>query len=131
MSTRYEDVYRLALQLPSEERRRLAADLADSPSSLTAEAILSAINAHAEPLRRRGVRRIGLFGSYVRGEARLNSDIDLLVTLDRPPSVRGFMGLKRYLEDVLGCPVDLVLADSLREELRPAVLEEVVYAEGL
>ncbi len=77
-----------------------------------------------------GVERIGVFGSYVRGEADPASDIDILVKL-AGPSFRDFMRLKFYLEDLLAHPVDLVLEESLRDELRPTVLREVQYAQGL
>ncbi len=130
MSTRYEDVYRLALQLSPEERRRLAADLADSPSGLTAEAILSTIRAHAEPLRRLGVRRIGLFGSHARGEARLDSDIDLLVEMAvQRYSLFDVLRISVYLEKVFDRKVDVVTADSIRPAARANILREVIYAE--
>ncbi|MCD4684408.1 MAG: nucleotidyltransferase domain-containing protein [Anaerolineae bacterium] len=75
-----------------------------------------------------GVMRIGVFGSVVRGETDPASDIDVLATLKKP-SFRAFMQVKFALEDMLERPVDLVLEDTLREELRPTVLHEVAYAE--
>ena len=74
-----------------------------------------------------GVRRIGLFGSIVRGDARSESDVDVLVELQNP-TFDHYMDLKFELEDNLGMPVDLVLADSLKERLRPLIEREVTYA---
>ncbi|GAB4575703.1 MAG: hypothetical protein Kow0077_28540 [Anaerolineae bacterium] len=131
MPVTLREIYRLSLQLSPEERRQLASYLLDPPAVPDAREILARIEAHAADLRALGVRRLGLFGSHLRGDADPASDIDLLVALDGKPSMRGFMRIKRYLEELLGHPVDLVLEDSLREELRPVVLAEVVYAGGL
>jgi predicted nucleotidyltransferase len=130
MSVSFEDVYRLSLQLSPDERQRLADYLLNPPPALTADEIVSTLESHTGDLREMGVQQLGVFGSYARGEADPASDIDLLVTLDEP-SFRQFMRLKFYLEDVLSHPVDLVLGESLREELRPAVLREVLYVKGL
>ncbi len=130
MTVSFKDVYRLSLQLSQAERRRLADYLLSPPPALSAEAILAELEKHTAGLREMGVERLGLFGSYVREAADPASDIDLLVEL-RPASFRGYMRLKTYLEELLGHPVDLVLAESLREELRPSVMEEIRYVEGL
>lgn len=130
MTVSFKDVYRLSLQLSQAERRRLADYLLSPPPVLSAEAILAELEKHTAGLREMGVERLGLFGSYVREAADPASDIDLLVEL-RPASFRGYMRLKTYLEELLGHPVDLVLAESLREELRPSVMEEIRYVEGL
>jgi hypothetical protein len=74
-----------------------------------------------------GVRRIGLFGSTVRGDANPASDIDVLVEFDEPTFDR-YMDLKFYLEDLFGKPCDLVLSDVLKEGVRGSALREVVYA---
>jgi predicted nucleotidyltransferase len=73
------------------------------------------------------VRRIGLFGSCLRNVADEQSDIDILVELDQP-SFDHYMDLKFYLEDNFNCPVDLVLADSVKPRLRPIIRREVAYA---
>lgn len=77
-----------------------------------------------------GVVKIGLFGSYRRNETNPESDIDLLVTLARP-SFDDYMVVKLYLEDLFGRKVDLIPETGLRTELRPGILGEVVYAEGI
>ncbi len=77
--------------------------------------------------RRFGVRRIGLFGSRVRGDATPDSDVDLLVEMEQP-TFDAYMDLKFLLEDLFGCNVDLVLVDSVKPRLKPFILQEVVYA---
>ncbi len=77
--------------------------------------------------KRFGIRKIGIFGSAVRNEARPDSDIDILVEFTEPTFDR-YMELKFYLEDLFGRRCDLVLLDSLKKAVRPGILEEVVYA---
>lgn len=76
------------------------------------------------------MRSLGLFGSYRTGTARAESDLDFLVTLERP-SLRDYVDVKFFLEDVFGRTVDLVLAESLKPRIREHILAEVNYAEGL
>jgi uncharacterized protein len=73
-----------------------------------------------------GVRRLGLFGSTVRGESRGASDFDFLVEFDAAATFDRYMGLKLLLEDVLGRRVDLVTSKSLRPELRQYVERDLV-----
>lgn len=74
------------------------------------------------------VKRIGLFGSYVRHEENEESDIDILVEFDKP-TLHNFMGLIDYLKDLFGRKVDLVTNKSLNPYLRPIVEKEVVWCE--
>ena len=73
------------------------------------------------------VETLGVFGSYVRGEASEDSDVDLLVSFSETPSMFGFVELADHLEAVLGRPVDLVTRDALKERERLAffILREV------
>jgi len=88
---------------------------------------LDILAAHREEiLRQFGVRRLALFGSTVRGEGRPDSDVDLLVDFGRPATSDLYFGLQFYLEDLLGCPVDLVTEKALRSELRPYIEKEAV-----
>jgi uncharacterized protein len=96
----------------------------------TAQSILNTLNNHQADLRRMRVRRLGLFGSYRRGTPTPESDIDFLVVLERP-SFDAYMDLKFFLEDLFGCPVDLVLEETIKPRLRSYILGEVVYAQGL
>jgi predicted nucleotidyltransferase len=91
------------------------------------EDIERTLRAHKQELAQRyGVREIGIFGSYVRGEQRKRSDVDILVEFDVVPGLLKFIELEDYLSDLLGVRVDLVRQASLREELRERILAEVV-----
>lgn len=74
-----------------------------------------------------GVTDLAVFGSSVRGEARPESDIDVLVTFDGPATSHRYFGVLFYLEDHLGYPVDLVTNTALRPELRPTIEREAVH----
>jgi predicted nucleotidyltransferase len=71
-----------------------------------------------------GVIRLALFGSTARGAAREKSDVDVLVAFNGPATSKRYFGVQFYLEDLLGCPVDLVTEKGLRQELRPYIEEE-------
>lgn len=73
------------------------------------------------------VQRIGVFGSFARGEARPDSDVDIIVELGEP-TFDHYMDLKFYLEEILQHPVDLVLVDTVKPRLRPVIEREAVYA---
>ena len=73
-----------------------------------------------------GVTRLGLFGSTARDEAGKYSDVDVLVAFDGPATSARYFGLLFYLEDLLGCPVDLVTDKALRAELRPYIERELI-----
>jgi len=96
----------------------------------TSPAILHALENQRHKLHQMGVRKIGLFGSYRHGTPTLGSDMDFLVVLEKP-SFDAYMEVKFFLEDLFNCPVDLVLEEALKPRLRPYILEEVVYAQGL
>ena len=90
--------------------------------------ILELIRIHREEIERRfSVKRIGLFGSYVRGEAQKGSDIDILVEMEKP-TFDNYMELKFYLEDLFGTEVDLVMADAVKPRLKAYIDQEVIYA---
>jgi predicted nucleotidyltransferase len=71
---------------------------------------------------RRGIRNIRVFGSVARGEDRDGSDIDLLVDVDDGVGLVAIAGLARELADLLGVPIDVVPADSLKRAVRADVL---------
>jgi predicted nucleotidyltransferase len=75
-----------------------------------------------------GVTIVGVFGSYVRGEARRDSDVDILIELEQPPriSLIGLVELEHYLGDVLGVKVDLAIKKNLRKRIGERILSEVV-----
>jgi uncharacterized protein len=74
-----------------------------------------------------GVIEIGVFGSYVRGEQKDSSDLDILVTLTDPPriSLLGLVNLQHYLSDLLGVKVDVALKDNLKKRIGRRILQEV------
>ena len=69
----------------------------------------------------------GIFGSYVRSDFHADSDLDLLVDFDDGANLFDMIGLQHFLEDKLGCKVDLGTESSLREEIRESVLNEAIY----
>lgn len=82
--------------------------------------------AKPELARRYGVVRLALFGSVARDEPRPDSDVDVVVSFDGPATSQRYFGVQFYLEDALGCPVDLVTDKALRPELRPFIEREAV-----
>ena len=76
--------------------------------------------------KRYGVVQLALFGSTARNAARPDSDIDLLVSFDGPATSDRYCGVQFYLEDLLGCPIDLVTDKALRADLRPFIESEAV-----
>ena len=79
-----------------------------------------------ELVHRFGVTRLALFGSTVRDEAGLDSDIDIIVAFDGPATSKRYFGVQFFLEDHLGCSVDLVTEKAMRTELRPFIEREAV-----
>ncbi len=75
-----------------------------------------------------GVTELGVFGSYVRGEQRPDSDVDILIELERPPriSLIGLVELEYYLSDLLGVKADLAIKSNLRKRIGRRILIEVV-----
>ncbi|SFD36201.1 hypothetical protein SAMN05660831_01526 [Thiohalospira halophila DSM 15071] len=91
--------------------------------------ILKVLAEHRDELHDRfGVDSLALFGSVVRNEATLGSDIDILVRFDGPATSSRYFGVQFYLEDLLGKPVDLVTDKALRPELRPFIEHEAIRA---
>lgn len=76
--------------------------------------------------RKYGAYNVRVFGSVARGEADEKSDIDLLVDMEKERSLLDLAGLLVDLEELLGCKVDVVPEDSLRERIRGRVLKEAV-----
>jgi len=82
----------------------------------TLDDVREQLRAELPTLRERyDVDRLGICGSYVRGEQTDDSDLDLLVTFTETPGLLDFVGLKQHLEDTLGLSVDLGMPDALKE----------------
>lgn len=77
---------------------------------------------------RYNVKRIGIFGSYAKGQQNKESDIDVLVEFEKP-TFDNFMELSFYLEDLFGRKVDLLTPKSLSPYMRPSIEKEVVWCE--
>lgn len=90
--------------------------------------VLAIVAAHRQQLQAMGVKSLELFGSVARDEAGSDSDVDFLVEFDRPVGLFDFSKVRLYLEDVLGCSVDMGTQDALREHLRKPVLKDVIRA---
>ena len=80
-----------------------------------------------ELVTRYGVERLGLFGSYVRGQQRKRSDIDILVSFNREIDLFDFVDLREYLEARLQHKVDLVMESALKPAIGKRILAEVEY----
>ena len=71
--------------------------------------------------------RIGLFGSYARGDFREDSDIDIAVEIESKNKFRSFFGLKKYLEENLKNKVDLGIESTLKPIAKKQILKEMIY----
>lgn len=84
---------------------------------------------HQDQLHRFGVKRWGVFGSFVRDQQDTRSDIDILVEFEQgKKSFDNFMHLAFFLEDQIGRRVELVTPESLSPYIGPHILREVEYA---
>ena len=92
------------------------------------EDVIARIRTEEAFFRSLGVCRLGLFGSFRRGEARADSDVDLLVEFEPGrKSFDSFMSLGFFLESILGRRVELVTPESLSPYIGPRILREVQY----
>lgn len=93
------------------------------------EDILLAIKKNQNKIESFGVKRLGLFGSYVRNEHNLQSDIDILVEfVQGRKTFDNFIHLSFLLEDILKHQIELVTTESLSPYIKPHILKEVEYA---
>ena len=91
------------------------------------EQLLELLKEHKPTLAQRfDVTELALFGSFARDEASSDSDVDILVRFGKPPHWRQYFGTQSFLEELLGCPVDMATYQELREEIKPFVEQEVV-----
>jgi predicted nucleotidyltransferase len=96
---------------------------------LTPKKIVAAIEAHKQELRDLEVKRLGLFGSFLKGNAKPGSDLDFLVTFKKP-SFDNYMDLKFLLEKIFRKKVDLVTERSLKSDFK-YVKKEAMYVSGI
>jgi hypothetical protein len=89
---------------------------------------LAILSQHREEMARRfGLKRIALFGSTARDEARPDSDVDVLVEFSVPATADAYFGLWEYLETLLGVKVDLATEPMIRPGMRPQVERDLRY----
>lgn len=94
----------------------------------TKKEVSAILLSHKQEIERFGVRRIGLFGSFVKGKQKKQSDVDLLVEFIRgKKKFKNFMRLAFYLEDLLQREVEIVTPESLSPYLKPHILKETRY----
>jgi len=84
-------------------------------------------NLEEEVRKRYRAEIVGPFGSYVRGEQKDTSDVDILVRFLEGATLFDFVGLADFLEEKLGIKVDIVPVDTIRKEIREQVMKEAVY----
>lgn len=94
------------------------------PDILSKIEIEHTLRNHEDTLRGYSVKWLGLFGSYVKGAARNDSDIDLLVEFEKL-SFDNYMGLRIFLEDLFEKKIDLVISNSVKPRLRQRLENEV------
>lgn len=94
----------------------------------TKESVLSLIQEHQGQIKNLGVKRLGLFGSFVRGQHENDSDVDVLVEFERGrKTFDNFIQVVFFLEELFGRPVELVTPEALSPYIGPHILREVEY----
>lgn len=90
--------------------------------------ILKTLSSRKEKLKKYGIKKIALFGSFVRNEQKKGSDIDFLVQFSkRGKNYDNFINLAYYLEELFGKKVDLVTMESLSPYIKPYIIKEIQY----
>lgn len=102
------------------------------PKVLTKDEVIEGLRKHGDTLKKYGVKRVGLFGSFVRGEQKRKSDIDLVVEFDTAYFGKDFkglfdayMGLSSFLENLFGRKVDILTPVSIETIRIKEVAEEI------
>ena len=95
---------------------------------MTQKEILEYLAKHKEQFKKRySVRRIGIFGSYARNEATLESDIDIVVDLEKS-TMFGLAGIKNDIEEYFQTRVDIVqIRDRMNKLLKKRIEQEAIY----
>lgn len=90
--------------------------------------IIENLELHKLELQKKfGVKEIGVFGSYVRGEQQEKSDIDILVEFETPIDFFTFIEVEETISKILGIKVDLVMKKAVKPEIEKYILKEVIY----
>lgn len=97
-------------------------------SNLTKEDIIRLIRESQAKLIRLGIKSIGIFGSFVRGDASLSSDVDILVEFDsKKKTFDNFIDICFFLEDLFNRKVEVVTKESISPYIKPYILKEIEY----
>ncbi len=95
---------------------------------MTKQLIIDFLKLHRSELKDKfGVVKIGLFGSYARNEATLESDIDIAVEIKSSNTFRSFFSLLYFLEKGLDNKIDLGIEDSLKPIAKKTILKDIIY----
>jgi predicted nucleotidyltransferase len=93
---------------------------------LDSQQVLTTLHQHHETIKKFGVHSLALFGSTARNNATKESDLDFLVEFEDPATFDRYMDLKIFLEDLFDKPIDLVTKQSLKPQIKQAVLQEAI-----
>lgn len=92
--------------------------------------ILKLLEANRTKIRNLGVKEIGVFGSVVRGEENENSDVDVLVELEKH-TFDSYMNLLFFLEELFESKVDLVMKNTIKPLIKERILSETIYVQSI
>ena len=110
---------------PTSERE---SQLVFDEQSITFVQIYRTLQQHFNKLQKQySVKTLGVFGSYARGEATKNSDLDVLVEFNGELTFRNYMDLKFFLEDLFKRKVDLVIKEDIKPKIREQILGDTIY----
>lgn len=98
---------------------------------MTKEDIKRVLLANREIFRKYKVNKVGIFGSYLTGKTRKKSDVDLLVEFEEAIDLFEFVHLADEIQQILETKVDLATPDAVKPYLRPKIMNEVEWIEGL
>jgi len=90
------------------------------------EEVSAILTAHRDTLHHLGVKSLELFGSVARNDANSQSDVDFLVEFHQEAGFFELFNLQHYLEEILGCPVDIGMKNSLRQEVKDSVFKDLI-----
>ncbi len=94
---------------------------------MSRRSVITRIRRRRAQLEKLGVKSLSLFGSVARGEERSDSDVDILVEFRGRATFDRYMDTKFYLEEILGCKVDLVTPKAIKPRMKPYIMQELVH----
>ncbi len=98
-------------------------------TKLTLESVRNFLNENKELIKKRfAIEKIGICGSFIKGQEKTSSDIDILIKFEKDKATfRNYMGLKFFLEDHFNRKVDLIIIENIKPLLKESILREAVY----